>query len=418
MGLLRKAANSANHDAEGSIESSSPASAPLSVPDRVSRIAASVSGRASRIAAAAPRAGLLKKSLALAAGRVRGPLRQKLTADESRATEAAAERPRAPVAAREAREKQDPEQAAREMVAAIQSLPDGVELPSQLFSALAGRLSVEKGALLLFDPLRLVYAPWASLGYDQTTLHRMRIPLGGNESFKALANGSPILVEDASTLSTFEQYFSAREFSSLVRILLTPFIIAEKLVGVLLLTVLQPPFAGDAELLQCLKAIADAGSPRVQKAREKKLRRADSHPARSGGAPEEEIGRYISSFGSAGTRILFLALSLEEYSRKIIAAHTHLDPFRLHEDLHYFLDSFVAELGLAVPIRQGLFAVALEGFDAADLDLFLHQLSFFLHGLFGGNGTTGAGTRPKILKTRDWPEDGGDIRQLLDFLTS
>ena len=416
MGLLRKAANSATRDAEGSTESSSPVSAPL--PDRVSRIAASVSGRASRITGAAPRAGLLRKSLALAAGRMRGPLAVELAADESRTENAVPQKRGAPYAAREAREKQDPEQAAREIVAAIQALPDGVELPSQLFSALADRLSIEKAAFLLFDPIRLVYAPWASLGYDQTTLHRMRIPLGGNESFKALANGSPVLVDDASTLAVYEQYFSAREFSSLSRILLTPFITAEKLVGVLLLTALKPPFDGDAELLQYLRAIAEAGSPRVQKAREKKLRRTDSQPMRSVGAPEEEIGRYISSFGSAGTRILFLALSLEEYSRKIIAAHEHLDPFRLHEDFHYFLDSFVAELGLAVPIRQGLFAVALEGFDAADLDLFLHQLSSFLHGLFGGNGTAGDGTGPIILKTRDWPEDGGDIRELLGFLSS
>jgi hypothetical protein len=225
-------------------------------------------------------------------------------------------------------------------------------------------------------------------------------------------------VEDASALGAYEQYFSAREFSTLSRILLTPFITAEKLIGVLLLTALKPAFEGDAPLLQCLKGIADAGSPRVQKAREKKLRRAGSQAVRPGAAPEEEVGHYISSFGSGGTRILFLALSLEEYSRKIIAAHAHLDPFRLHEDLHYFLDSFVADLGLAIPIRQGLFIVALEGFDAADLDLFLHQLSSFLHGLFGGNGSSGAMARPKILKTRDWPEDGGDIRELLDFLTS
>ena len=416
MGLLRKAANSVTRDAEGSIESSSPVSAPLS--DRVSRIAASVSGRASRITGAAPRAGLLRKSLALVSGKGRGAHRADLAAEESRPREPAAEKIRPPKTVQKAREKQDPEEAARDMVAAIQALPDGLELPSQLFSALAEQLSIEKGAFLLFDPIRLVYAPWASLGYDQTTLHRMRIPLGANESFKALANGSPVLVEDASTRGAYEQYFSAREFSSLARILLTPFITAEKLVGVLLLTALKPPFAGDAELLQCLKAIADAGSPRVQKAREKKLRRADSPPVRSGGTPEAEISRYISSFGSAGARILVLALSLEEYSRKIIAAHAHLDPFRLHEDLHYFLDSFVADLGLAVPIRQGLFAVALENFDAADLDLFLHQLSSFLHGLFGGNGTTSARSGPKILKTRDWPEDGGDIRELLDFLTS
>jgi len=416
MGLLRKAADSAARGAQGSIES--PPSHPPPAQDRISRIAASVSGRASRITAAAPRIGLLRKSLALVADRVRGPRRGEPAAAGHRGKPAGgAGLPPRPTAA-ETRQKQDPAQTAREIAAAIQALPDGVELPSQLFTALADRLSIEKGALLLFDPIRLVYAPWASQGYDQTTLHRMRIPLGGNESFNGLANGSPILVEDAAALAAYELYFSAREFSSLARILLTPFITEEKLIGVLLLTALKPPFEGDVQLLQCLKGIADAGSPRVQKAREKKLRKAHTQAQRTGATPEQEVGRYISSFGSAGTRILFLALSLEEYSRKIISAHAHLDPFRLHEDLHYFLDSFVADLGLSIPIRQGFFIVALEGFDASDLDLFLHQLSSFLHGLFGGNGKSGAAARPKILKTRDWPEDGGDIRELLDFLTS
>jgi len=415
MGLLRKAADAATRDAEGSIETSYSVSAPLQ--DRVSRIAASVSGRASRITGAAPRAGLLRKSLALVADR----LRVELAPAEPRPQDAARRKRPTRTAAQEARgarKTQDPEQAAREIVAAIKALPDGVELPSQLFTALTSRMSIEKGALLLFDPIRLVYAPWASKGYDQTTLHRMRIPLGANQSFNALANGSPVLVEDASTLAAYEQYFSAREFSSLSRLLLTPFITEEKLIGVLLLTALKPPFEGDTQLIQCLKSIADAGSPRVQKAREKKLRRKGSSGMRAGASAEEEIGRYISSFGSAGKKILFLALSLQAYSERIIAAHAHLDPFRLHEDLHYFLDSFVADIGLAIPIRQGLFTVALEGFDATDLDLFLHQLSSFLHGLFGGNGKSGTTTGPKILKTRDWPEEGGDIRELLDFLSS
>jgi hypothetical protein len=246
----------------------------------------------------------------------------------------------------------------------------------------------------------------------------MRIGLAANPSFNALANGRPIVVADAEALSSYQQYFSAREFSSLSRIVLTPFISAEKLVGVLLLTSLTPPFTGDENLLLCLKSIAAAGSPRVQKAREKKLRKTDLQGVTSEASPEQEAVRYVSSFGAAGTRILFLTLSLHEYSQKIISAHAHLDPFRLHEDLHYFLGSFVTDLGIAIPIRQGLFIIALENYDTADLDLFLHQLSTFLNGLFGGNGTTGTATGPKILKTRNLPDEGRDIRELLDYLSS
>jgi hypothetical protein len=310
------------------------------------------------------------------------------------------------------------EELTREILSAIGSLPDGVELPSQLFTTLVSRLSIEKGALLLYDPLRHVYAPWASHGYDQTTLHRMRISLGANSSFNALANGMPIVIGDAPSLAAYQQFFSAREFFSLSRIVLTPFIAEAKLIGVLLLTVLNPPFDGDGELLSCLARIAESGSLQVQKAREKRPNRAGAQGLRATASPEDEAARYAAVFGAAGAKILFLSLSLEEYAERIVAAHEHLDPFRLHEDLHYFLGAFVADLGTAIPIRQGLFIVALQGLDAADLDLFLHQLSSFLHGLFGGNGLSGADTGPRILKTRSWPEDGTDAGELVEFFSS
>ena len=310
------------------------------------------------------------------------------------------------------------EELTREILSAIGSLPDGVELPSQLFTTLVSRLSIEKGALLLYDPLRLVYAPWASHGYDQTTLHRMRISLGANSSFNALANGMPLVIRDAPSLAAYQQFFSAREFSSLSRIILTPFIAEQKLIGVLLLTVVKPPLDGDDELLSCLARIAEAGSLQVQKTREERRNRAGAQGLRATASPEEDAARYAAVFGAAGAKILFLSLSLEEYAKRIIAAHQHLDPFRLHEDLHYFLGAFVADLGTAIPIRQGLFIVALQGLDAADLDLFLHQLSSFLHGLFGGNGQPGADAGPRILKTRSWPEDGTDARDLVEFFSS
>jgi hypothetical protein len=62
--------------------------------------------------------------------------------------------------------------------------------------------------------------------------------------------------------------------------------------------------------------------------------------------------------------------------------------------------------------------VALQGLDRADIDLFLHQLSSFLHGLFGGNGTTGTSTGPRVLRSRMWPDEAGDLQELVDFFSS
>jgi hypothetical protein len=310
------------------------------------------------------------------------------------------------------------EEIVREIITSVQALADGVELPSELFTFVASKLSIEKGALLLFDPLRLVYAPWASLGYDQTTLHRMRIPLGASESFNALANGLPIALADTASIAAYQSFFSAREFSSITQILLTPFIADGKLVGVLLLTRLASPFDGDEPLLQCLSAIAEIGSARVQTARSERLAKAGVQGMRAGESPEEEASSYLAAFGASGTKILFLSLSLEEYGRRIISSHAHLDPFRLHEDLHYFLGAFVSDLGKAIPIRQGVYIVALQDFDATQLDLFLHQLALFLHGLFGGNNQEEITSGLRVQKTMLWPTEDGDVGKLLEFLSS
>jgi hypothetical protein len=334
------------------------------------------------------------------------------------AEETAVEEPLTALQPQEIRVTRPSEQVATEILQAMAALPQGIEIPSQLFSLLVSFLSIEKGALLLFDPVRSVYAPWASVGYDQTTLHRMRITLGANASFNALANGAPIAVSDATSRAHYQSYFSSREFSSLTRILLTPFIAEQKLIGVLLVTEISAPLDRESDLLSCFARIAQAGSLQVQKAREEKLQRAGSQGLRPGASPEEEAARYLSAFSVSGARILFFSLSLEDYAKRVVSTHAHLDPFRLSEDLQYFLSSFVSDLGTAIPVRQGLFIVGLQGFDAADLDLFLHQLTVYLHGLFGGAGASKTDAQPVIRATRKWPEDGTNVRELLDFFSA
>lgn len=358
-----------------------------------------------------PRSGLLRKSIEI------------LVAEDS--SEARAPSPELTPGARGVTEAAAPgiagltaHQAAADILAAIEKLADGIELPAELFTAVSARLRIEKGALLLYDPLRLVFAPWASLGYDQTTLHRMRIGLGANESFNTLANGSPIALSEASSLAPYQPYFSSREFSSISRLILVPFIASGKLIGILLVSELRLRFESEQALLACLTRVAESGSSRLLRAREERLKRAGAQGLRPGASPQEQIEHYLSSFGSAATQILLLSLSVEEYAQSILAAHAHLDPFRLHEDFRYFLSAFVSELGAAITLRQGLFLVALQGLDRADIDLFLHQLSSFLHGLFGGNGTSEASTGPRVLRSRTWPEEAADLRELVEFFSS
>jgi len=306
-----------------------------------------------------------------------------------------------------------------EILAAISTLRAGVELPSRLFTALTSLLGARKAAFLLFDPVRLVFAPWALRGYDQTTLHRMRIPLGANEAWNALANGRPLILAGAQSLAQFQQFFSSREYAAVARLVLVPFIAEEKLVAVFLVTDMDSPLPTDDELVEALSRAAEAGAPRVQEARAARIAAAVSSGSRPEAvSPKDETARFLEAVGASRRSVLLVALSLEELSKKVLVSHADLDPFRLHEDLLFFLGSFLADIGRVLPVRQGRFVLALPEFDRAVLDVFSHQLSLFLHGLLGNGEARDSGVSPKILRVSSWPDDGADLRTLVESLSS
>jgi hypothetical protein len=304
------------------------------------------------------------------------------------------------------------EDAARKITEEAKTL-SGVELPSLLFTMLRRRLSILKGAFLLYDPVRLEYAPWASHGFDQTTLHRMRIPSGANVIVTALAKGQSLELTEAGQKSGFQRFFSSREFSTLERILLTPFIVEESLAGVLLVAGIRHPFADTAQLLSCLGRVSTEVAPLLQKARGFLLRWSQAKVARPPVAPEEQVARLLVSPASGEKTFLFLSVGLDAYVKGIAAANEDMDPFRLREDIRSFLDAFLADLGVAVMLPGGALLVCLQAIRREDSDLFMHQLRSFLGQHFFGNTSD-----IKAVKSRTWPGDGTDVRELIAFFSS
>ena len=299
------------------------------------------------------------------------------------------------------------------------ALSDGVELPSRLFTSLKRNLSIVKGALLLYDPARLEYAPWASCGFDQTTLHRLRISLGANETFNALANGKPLSVTDQEQRNAFQACFSSREFASVARILLCPFIFDDTLAGVLLVTDLKAELENEDQLLECLARVAETASPLVQKARGRLTKGSGAPAARpTAETPEEQISRLLVPPAAGGKRFLFATVSLSAYSERIISSHEDLEPFRLSEDMRYFMDSFLADQGMAVMLSPNLFLVCLREYPQSSIDLFVHQLGLFLGSLFETESTKEAAAGITVVKSRVWPDEGSDVRQLIAFFSS
>jgi hypothetical protein len=304
-----------------------------------------------------------------------------------------------------------------EIISAIFAIPPSVELPAKAFTVLKEKLSISKGALLLYDPVRMVYAPWSACGYDTTTLHRLRIPLGASESFNAAANGKPVVVTGTVGISAYKDYFSSRELAPIERLILVPFISQDKLAAILVVTESEPPFKSETAYLTSLERIAGAASASIQKAREERLRGAEA-----GFAPtaswQEELRRFLDSPAFQGARVLFVALSTREYCRTLLSYSPDLDPFRLQEDIRFFLQSFSADLGRAFQMEDETYLLAIQDLEKKDLDLFLHQLNAFLGSLFGEFDGGAALGETAIKKVRYFPDEGKNPAEIVEFFSS
>jgi hypothetical protein len=356
------------------------------------------------------RAGLLKRSLqALAAPAVPELLSSPLPPAPSTTAPTPPPAPPSPA---------DREAVVQEIISESKGLSDGVELPSRLFTTLRKRLCIAKGALLLYDPVRLEYAPWASYGFDQTTLHRMRIPLGANDTFNALANGQPLEVSAPEQLAAFQRFFSSREFSVLERMYLSPYITDETLVGVLLATEMHHPSLDAAGLLSCLRGVAAEVSPLLQRARGFLMKLSQAKAAHPPGTPEEQVARLLQSPAAREKKMLFLSLALGAYVRGIATAHEDLDLFRLREDVRSLMDAFLADIGVAVMLPAGNLLICLQDVPRNDIPLFLHQLRYFLDTHFTGALPPEQAPRIDLLKSRIWPDEGTELGELVAFFSS
>ncbi len=305
---------------------------------------------------------------------------------------------------------------AADILASLRAIPDTVELPSHVFGVLKDCLAIRRGALLLYDPVRMVYAPWASCGLDQTTLRRLRISLGALATFNALANGKALVVEGGEALAEYQKHFSSREFSSLERLVLAPFIAEEKLVGVLLVAEAGPPFDDPRLLCTCLDEVANAASPAMRKARGETMK-AGPGPAPGPHVPlPDQVARFLAAPRTPQGPVLFFSVRTAGFERTVLDAHPYLDPFRLHEDIRYFVGTFASDLGAAFDLPGGNILLALRGVDPRSVDLVAHQLASFLSSLFGSYGGQGEGL--EVLATRIYPDSGADPAALAAHFAS
>jgi hypothetical protein len=274
----------------------------------------------------------------------------------------------------------DPEAIAAELAGELSALEATIDLPSRLFGLLKNRLGIAKGALLLHDAARQVFAPWAAAGYDAATLRRMRIPQE-DAAFARLAGSPPVAVSDAKGIADLRRFFSSREAGAFQRLLLAPFSAGERLLGVLLVSDISPPVPAGAPLDDCLARAAAAAVPALQRLRDEILLQARTGPV-SPKEAREDLTRFLAAHPRGTPPFTVFTLSLERCRKRAIAANPWFDPFRLEEDLRGVVSGFTADLGRAVHLGRLRFLVAVRDLGPTDTDLYTHQLASLLGTLF------------------------------------
>jgi hypothetical protein len=302
----------------------------------------------------------------------------------------------------------DPKAAVRVILRHLPQQPVSIELPSHVFSLFVDALSLTRSALLLPDYDEGVFVPWASVGFDETTLHRMRIP---DTDVIELAQASESgVVWRGNEMDAFSPYFSRREASMLSQILVFPLSDSDGVQGVLLITEC-PYFAAHEEFLRIiLAAVAEPAASRIAEQRVKYSRimrhtvvfRPDEIPV---------IAERIRDRSPRGVTLLLVDLSRQVAA--VSSANRYLDPFRTWQDVLRVVASLFSTTGSVCDAEGHRALIFVHGSTEEDLDLTVSHVGASLRAILP---EVGEGAAPEHAARR-YPDDGDDILELIDTLT-
>jgi hypothetical protein len=269
-------------------------------------------------------------------------------------------------------EQPTPEQRLERLWAGLTELERGIEAPGRLFSLIKEQLQLERSALLLYEPTRMAFVPWAMHGFDPTTSHRLRIPLKVNDTMNRLASGKIHLLSSPEELHPFSQFFSFREFSTLTHLLLVPFIYENRFLGLLLCANLEPAD------LEPFRILSEKASRRLHEARERHLEGARRETPQRPESLKESVRAASAECLHQGSSPLLIRISTGTLIETLGRRNPYIDPYRLHQDVSRVLLSLFRHIGSVFEIDgERILIVACnpaQPIQEEDAEMLLHHL--------------------------------------------
>ena len=300
-----------------------------------------------------------------------------------------------------------------QLLSGITRLSGGIESIAELFSLVKDFFKLSKSAILLYDPLRMVFSPWASAGLDQTTLHRLRIPRGVNMNFKRVAKGEVLIFNESGQIKEFNSFFSARENSAINQLIFVPFIADSKLIAILLIIKMEGII--DLEIPGILKEVSLVAAPHIYQAREKKLGNlSGDSKIITFESLQSRVDELIDKCRKRNRSLVLIKISIEHIIITVLKYNEYIDPFRLKEDLFRITGSLLVDIGEVFRLNSNNLILLISEIQIMDPALLLHQLTISLETFFDILKTEHSmGFDEKIIV---YPEDGDNSEKLLSDL--
>jgi hypothetical protein len=215
----------------------------------------------------------------------------------------------------------------KKLLEEIGTLPQSIELPGMLFSILKNHLGVKKAMFLLPDSRGTDFKPWASCGYDPTTVHRFKFP---NDSVRTIAENTdtPVYFLTNSDIKALEPYLSSREFSLMEETVITIFYYNNIILGLYFISDINRFKEYKGNLGVILSVVEELCSPLLWESRHNKMR--NTKPAKKTGGPQA-AGMVLQGEGT--TELHGSIIEFSNIVDEIKRANDHLDDYRLYLDI-------------------------------------------------------------------------------------
>ena len=295
----------------------------------------------------------------------------------------------------------------------ISKIEESIETPAFLFSLIRNRLSISKGAILLYDPLKMVFAPWASCGYDETTMHRLRIPLGFSESFNEMAEGNTIVLDESEKLKPYKSFFSNREFNLLSKLIICPIVIKNKLLSILIVSEANET-KDTLSLKDILDNISSVLAEKIYNAREKKMKLLKKIEPELLDSLEKAIDKHITYALEKNNNPALVLISFNDFIKQTSSeTNILIDLYRISEDATKILRSLFYSMGSVFELESGSYIVSIFKIKKPDFDLIFDQTSNVLKQFFASLNKHQSKGLDINFSYKQYPESGKNSKELL-----